>query len=190
MRRVVIACSWLVLTAVAPCAARAEVPCPPSSGPSAVRAAPAAEPAVESPVARARELLGRAKLLDEEALVDERVAADLDKRLPGLRDAAKAARAASERARPEAKDAALARAETLEADLAVSEIEVGARRRSAGENRRVARELRERAVRVARGEPPKVEPARPPLYLPAASDCAPPYAFTPDGRKVYKLECL
>ncbi|MBL8610606.1 MAG: hypothetical protein JNL38_24925, partial [Myxococcales bacterium] len=96
MRRAVIACSWVVLSTLAPCVARADGPCPPSPSPAPVRAA-AAEPAVESPVAKARELLGRAKLLDEEALVDERVAADLDKRLPSLRDAAKAAREAAER---------------------------------------------------------------------------------------------
>lgn len=154
----------------------------------------AVEDAQPSVVSRAKDLLARARFLDESALSDERVATDLDKKLPQMRDAlAKALLAAD--ARPAERQALVARAESIEADITVSEAEILVRRRSAVDNRRVAREFRERAVALVKAEsapppPPPKGSAGLPLYLPAQRECSPPFAFTPDGRKVYKIECL
>ena len=104
-----------------------------------------------SPVALARELLVRARRLDESATVDEKVAATLAAELPGKRSAAKLARDAAEKAGTDQKAAADARAEDLETDVIVSEAEITARRNAASEDRRMAKDLRARAVRLAQG---------------------------------------
>ena len=59
------------------------------------RSPPAAS---DTPVARARELLARAKFLDEAGSADDKAAVDLQQRLPALRAAAKAARERASRA--------------------------------------------------------------------------------------------
>lgn len=160
---------------------------PPTSGgalvtwgaPSAPRAAGSRELA---PVAHARELLERARFLDEAATADERASAELDARLPALRASAATARERADRAPEGDRDVLAARAEDLEADVVVSEVEVISRRRSAAESRRVARELRARAVKLAREAPLDAKIA---TYA-----CDPPYRFSPDGRKVYRIECF
>jgi len=185
-----------VAFAQAPAPAPPPPVCTPASRPamSAYADAPGAEDAQPSVVSRARDLLGRARFLDESALSDERVAADLDKKLPQLRDMlAKTLHAAD--ARPQERQALVAKAESIDADITVSEAEILVRRRSAVDNRRVARELRERAVALVKGEsaaPPATSKVNAglPLYLPVQRECTPPFAFTSDGRKVYKVECL
>ena len=52
---------------------------------------------------------------------------------------------------------------------------------AAADNRRVARELRARAVKLVRETPAERG---------EATSCDPPFRFTPDGRKIYRLECL
>ncbi len=136
----------------------------------------------ESPVAHARDLLARARLLDEAATSDEKTANELATRIPALRASAKAARDRADRAAGDDREALVSRAEDLEADLAVSEAEASAKRRSAVENRRVARELRARAVRTVREAP--IDPPAP------TASCDPPYRFTADGRRIYRIECL
>jgi hypothetical protein len=183
------------LLAAAPFVARADGPCtpqPPAPQASTQRVnAPAPAPEVEeSPIARARDLLAHAKILDDAATSDERVAAELERKLGVMREGARLARIQVDRAKPVDRDAALARAETLEADLVVSEIEIASRRRAASDNRKSALDLRERAVRAAKGEPQREAPRTPPLYLPTQAECTPPFVYAPDGRKIYKLECL
>ena len=136
----------------------------------------------DAPVARARQLLTRARLLDDAALADEKAAADLVAKLPPLRIAAKVARDRADRATSEDKEALGARADDLETDVIVSEAEVTFKRKIAANNRRYARELRARAVMLAT-EAPLAEEA-------TASTCDPPFRFTPDGRKIYRIECL
>jgi len=104
-----------------------------------------------TPAAQARELLARARSLDEAALSDERIAANLTAELPAKRVAAKAARDAANVASPDKKPALEAHAEDLEAEVLVSEAEVSARRNAAAEHRKWARELRAKAVRTAQG---------------------------------------
>lgn len=113
-----------------------------------------------SPVAQARDLLARAEVLDQAAAAEDADAKRVDLRLASLRTAEKAARDP-------------ASAERLAAEIAVTEAEAAERRRAAEADRRAARELRARAVMTVREEP-----------------CDPPYRFTPDGRKIYRLECL
>jgi hypothetical protein len=138
----------------------------------------------EVPALRARDLLFRARWLDETAAADEKSAADLSARLPALRAAAQATRQRAERARTtEERELLSARAEDLETDVVVSESELSYRRRSAVDNRRMARDLRARAVRLAR-EPASADDTA----LVAA--CDPPFRFSTDGRKIYRLECL
>jgi hypothetical protein len=139
--------------------------------------APPPPPREDSPVARARELLASAKLLDETAATDEKAAADISMRLPVLRASAKSARERADRATGEDREILVARAEDLEADLAVSEAEGAAKRQAATDNRRYARDLRARAIRIAR------DPS-------TATTCDPPYRYTADGRKTYLIECL
>jgi hypothetical protein len=136
----------------------------------------------ESPVTRARDLLARAKLLDEAATADEKAATELTARLPALRASAKTARDRADRAPGDDREVLVSRAEDLEADLTVSEAEAAVKRRVAADNRRVARELRTRAVRLVRETPSE----------PASTDttCDPPYRYTVDGRKIYRIECL
>lgn len=104
-----------------------------------------------APVVRAREMLTRAKSLYEAATADENEATELDARLPALRKAAHAAREKAVRATGADEESLTAHAETLEADLAISEAELAMKRRTAAEGRRAARDLRARAVRLARG---------------------------------------
>ena len=162
----------------APCTASPQAPQTWGSSATTV----AEPPAEESPVARARDLLARARLLDEAAAADEKAATELAARLPTLRASAKAARDRADRAAGDDREMLVSRAEDLEADVAVSEAETTAKRRSAIENRRVARELRARAVRTVREAP-----AEPPA---TTSPCDPPFRFTADGRKIYRIECL
>jgi hypothetical protein len=114
-----------------------------------------------SPVALARELLVRARRLDESATVDEKVASTLAAELPAKRTAAKAARDAADKATIEQKAAADARAEDLETDVIVSEAEITARRNAATEDRRMAKDLRARAVRLAQGNAAELQRTRP-----------------------------
>jgi hypothetical protein len=79
-------------------------------------------------------------------------------------------------------------AEDLEADVTVSEAETTAKRREAVDNRRLARELRARAVRLARDPAPTAVAGAEPDD--DTTHCDPPYRFTPDGRKTYLFECL
>jgi len=137
----------------------------------------------DAPVTRARELLTRSRFLDDAASVDEKAAAELTARLPALRAAAKGARERTERAGEGDKDLLGARADDLEADVIVSEAEVTFKRKTAADNRRAARDLRVRAVKLAR------EPASA-SEEPAVLACDPPFRFTADGRKIYRLECL
>lgn len=136
----------------------------------------------EAPVMRARQLLTRARLLDETATADEKAATELVAKLAPLRTAAKAARDHAEKASVEDKEALGARADDLETDVIVSEAEVTFKRKTAANNRRYARELRARAVMLATEAPLAEEPA--------ALACDPPFRFTPDGRKIYRIECL
>lgn len=151
------------------------------ASPSASSSSPSS--ADESPVARARDLLARARLLDEAALGDEKSAVEIAARLPALRATAKTARDKADRASGEDRETLVSRAEDLEADVAISEAETTAKKRAAVDNRRMARELRARAVRLVR-EAPVESPAN------AGSPCDPPYRYTADGRKIYRVECL
>lgn len=131
----------------------------------------------DSPVARARELLLRARALDDAASADERTATEIEGHLAALRTASKAAR--EKAIRVPADLALVARAEDLEADVVVSEAEIDARRKAAVENRRVARDLRARAMTLAKRGGTE-----------DAAKCEPPFRFTADGRKVYHLDCF
>ncbi len=136
----------------------------------------------DAPVTRARDMLTRARFLDEAATVDEKAALDLANHLGALRASAKVARERAEKATPEERELLGARAEDLETDVIVSEAEITFKRRTAAENRRVARELRMRAVKLVR-EAPALEDS-------IANSCDPPFRFTNDGRKIYRVECL
>ena len=136
----------------------------------------------DSPVTRARELLTRSRFLDEAAAFDDKAATELTTKLASLRTAAKTARERADRATVEDKDVLGARADDLEADIIVSEAEVAFKRKTAADNRRVARELRVRAVKLVREAPATEEPT--------ALACDPPFRYTPDGRKIYRIECL
>lgn len=191
MRYAVLATATLLAATVASPDAHADGKCtnaPPASALSTWGAAGA--PATgdtrpvpeESPVTRARDLLARARLLDEAATTDDKSAIEIAARLPTLRTTAKTARDRADRAFGPDRETLVSRAEDLEADLAVSEAEVTAKRRSAAENRRVARELRARAVQLVRDAPVEPQSTKP--------TCDPPYRYTADGRKVYRVECL
>jgi deoxyribodipyrimidine photolyase len=132
---------------------------------------------------RARELLSRAKFLDESAAADDKAAVDLQQRLPALRATAKAARERATRATGSDQELLAAVAEDLEAEVVVSEAETVAKRRQAVENRHVARELRAKAVKLVREAPTEPSEA-------TTAKCDPPYRFTADGRKTYLFECL
>lgn len=135
----------------------------------------------ESPVLRARDLLNRAKALDEAAVSDDKTVVDLTVRLPAMRLAAKVARDRADRAPGD--DALAAKAEELEAEVVVGDAEIAVRRKTAIENRRVARELRARAVRLVREGSSADESV-------ASVSCDPPFSFTSDGRKIYRIECF
>lgn len=136
----------------------------------------------DAPVGRAREMLTRARFLDEAAAVDEKSAAELASRIGALRASAKTARERAEKASPEDRELLGSRAEDLETDVIVSEAEIAWKRRTAADNRRVARELRVRAVKLVREAPAYEDPT--------ANACDPPFRFTADGRKIYRVECL
>jgi len=135
-----------------------------------------------SPITRARDMLTRARFLDEAAVVDEKAATELAAKLGSMRAAAKAARVTADRATGEDRELLGSRAEDLETDVVVSEAEVTFKRKTAADNRRVARELRIRAVKLVR-DAPATEDTN-------ASACDPPFHYTADGRKIYRLECL
>jgi len=144
----------------------------------------------DAPVTRARDMLTRSRLLDDAATVDEKAATELAGRIGALRTAAKAARERAERAEraaPEERDLLGARADDLEADVVISEAEIVFKRRTAADNRRIAHELRLRAVRAVREEPAQPQTQ---LYDPTSSACDPPFRYTADGRKIYRVECL
>jgi hypothetical protein len=147
----------------------------------------------DAPVTRAREMLLRARFLDEAAAVDEAAASVLVVRLASMRTSAKTAREKAEKATPEEREALGARADDLETDVVVSEADVGFKRRTAAENRRVARDLRLRAVRLVR-EAPALDKATADKTTAdasiAAQSCDPPFRYAADGRKLYRLECL
>jgi hypothetical protein len=148
-------------------------------------ATPPAPSETDAPVGRARDLLARARLLVESAGSVEKLAVDRSKALPALRLAATAAReraARSDASRPD-HEAVVARAEELEAELAVDEVDVAVKRHAAAESRRIARELRVLAVRIVKEPPALAESV-------AATPCDPPYRFTNDGRKIYRVECF
>jgi len=139
-----------------------------------------AAPVEEStPVMKARDLLSRAKFLDEAATADEKASTELATRLPALRTAAKVARERADKATGADREHLVATAEDLETEVTVSEAEAADKRRAAVDNRRVARELRARAVKLVREG-----------VVEEATSCDPPFRFTPDGRKIYRLECL
>lgn len=112
---------------------------------------------------------------------DERASVELTAKIAPLRAAAKAARDKADKATPADKEPLRARAEELEADVTVTEAEATEKKTSAADNRRVARELRARAVKMVKETPAERQ---------EASSCDPPFRFTPDGRKIYRLECL
>jgi hypothetical protein len=136
----------------------------------------------DAPVTRAREHLTRSRFLDEAANADEKAATELAAKLVSLRIAAKTARERADRANADDKEALVARAEDLEADVIVSEAEVLFKRKTAAHNRRIAGELRARAIKLAHEVDVSEEKT--------ASRCDPPFRFTPDGRKIYRIECL
>lgn len=135
------------------------------------------------PLSRARELLMSARSLDEAAAIEEVAAKELSARLTSLRTAAHDARERADRASPEERDLLSARADDLATDVIITEAEVSFNRRAAVENRRVARELRARAVKLAREASASAVPI-------AGTSCDPPFSITADGRKVYRVECL
>jgi hypothetical protein len=140
----------------------------------------ASTPAVEdTPVGKARDLMARAKLLDEAAGSDERTVVDLLARLPIIKTSAKAARDRADKSTGDDRVALASRADELETDVTVSEAEIAEKRKAAAENRRLARELRARAVKIVREG-----------VVEDAMSCDPPFRFTADGRKIYRLECL
>ena len=105
----------------------------------------------DSPVTRARELLTRARFLDEAATVDEKAAIELASRLASLRAAGEGRRVSAPiRRAPRSASCSALRADDLETDVIVSEAEVTFKRTTAADNRRVARELRLRAVKLVR----------------------------------------
>jgi hypothetical protein len=146
----------------------------------------------DAPVTRAREMLMRARFLDEAAAIDEAAAAVLVVRLASMRTSAKIAREKAEKATPEEREALGARADDLETDVVVSEAEVGFKRRTAAENRRVARDLRLRAVKLVREAPAldKATADKATAEEAAAQSCDPPFRYAADGRKLYRVECL
>src|SRR4051812_22366017 len=78
----------------------------------------------DSPVTRGRDMLTRARFLDEAASVDEKAATELTSRLPTLRAAAKTARERADRAATvDDRELLGARAEDLETDVIISEAE-------------------------------------------------------------------
>lgn len=150
--------------------------------PSGTGAATSPAPVVdESPVAKARDLMARAKFLDEVATTEEKAAVDLAAKLPALRAAAKAARDKADKATTADKETLVAKAEELETDVTVTEAEANEKKKAAADNRKVARDLRARAVKMVKETPAERE---------EASSCDPPFRFTADGRKIYRLECL
>jgi len=183
MGRLRFALGFAVLCLASTAYADDKCPTPPRTPTVTWGATPSANtpPADESPVSKARDLMARAKFLDDAATSDERSATELTAKLPALRAAAKAARDKADKATAADKEPLEAKAEELETDVTVSEAEQAEKKRTAADNRRVARELRARAVKVVKETPAEREDAM---------SCDPPFRFTADGRKIYRLECL
>jgi hypothetical protein len=156
-------------------------PAPPKVTWGATPSSASTAPSDESPVSKARDLMARAKFLDEAATSDERAAVEVAAKVGPLRAAAKSARDKAEKATAADKVALEAKAEQLETDVTVTDAEATEKKNSAADNRRVARELRARAVKMVKETPAERE---------QASSCDPPFRYTPDGRKIYRLECL
>ena len=138
----------------------------------------------ESVVRHAREMVDRAKFLEETATGDEKAAWEIAKRIDDLRQRLRLAkdRALAAKDTDKDKDALVAKAEEIEADLVVSEAEVITKRRAVIENRRVARDLRATAVKMVKEasvEPPSL-----------AWTCNPPFSYDLSGRKIYRVQCL
>jgi hypothetical protein len=178
-----LALATLALVTVASSAyADEKCPTPPAAPKVTWGATPSATaPAVDdSPVSKARDLMARAKFLDEVATTEELSAIALAAKLPALRTAARTARDKADKSSTVEKLALEAKAEELETDVTITEAEAAEKKKAAADNRRVARELRARAVKIVK-EPVEREDV---------SSCDPPFRFTLDGRKIYRLECL
>lgn len=152
------------------------------------------EPRVEESVVRhAREMVDRAKFLEEAAAVDEKAAWEIAKRIDDLRQRLRVAKdrvlAAKDTDRD--KDALVAKAEEIDADLVVSEAEVITKRRAVIENRRVARDLRAAAVKMVKEAPiDALRDSRGGEPASLAWACNPPFSYDLSGRKIYRLQCL
>lgn len=173
-----------------PAIAKADGTCAPGAvttwgvGSTTVSTAPAATPPVlDSPVARARDLLARAKILDDQAASDDRASVDIAAHLPALRLSAKSARDRADHATGDDREELTAKAEDLEADVIVSEAEVISRKRAAADNRQTAAALRARAIHIVREGAADTTSQ-------VTSSCDPPFRYTNDGRKVYRVECF
>lgn len=90
--------------------------------------------------------MARAKFLDDAATGDERAAVELAAKMAPLRAAAKTAREKTDKSTSADKVALEAKVEELDTDVTVTEAEATEKRRSADDNRRVARDLRARAT--------------------------------------------
>lgn len=148
------------------------------------------EDRIDDPTVRARRLLDRARTLDEGAARNEAAARDVELRLPKLRADARAAREAVNRAPVAARASAEARAEDLEADVAVSESELTLKRRLAVEQRRQARELRSTAITIAKDGVSAGDAATRSASSEDFLGCARPLQLSPDGSKVFRIECF
>jgi len=100
-------------------------------------------------------------------------------RPPALRAGGKVAREKADKATTADKVALDAKAEEIETDVTVTEAEATEKRKSAADNRRVARDLRARAVKMVKEPPPE--------RADEAATCDPPVPFPPDERKTYPL---
>jgi len=163
-----------------------------SVGRPSVAVAAAGQKPDGSALAQARDLIARARVLDEVAASEEKLAVELAKKVAAQRSEVKRLRHAAT-FRPE-KDALTDRADAIEAELLVNELDIEEQKHAAAEHHRSARELREHAVDVVRGRVAYVvhrhrDPLLP-MYIPADWECSPPYTLQPDGRRLYKHECL
>ncbi len=143
----------------------------------------------DSPVVRARDSLLRARSLDEAASLDERAADEIAAKLQEMMAAAKGARATADKSPPETRERLKARADDLEVDVAVSEAEITDKRRTAADQRSAARELRSHALALVR-QPQVVQERAALASASASASCDPPFSYTPEGHKVYRVACL
>jgi hypothetical protein len=128
----------------------------------------------DSPIERAHDLLRRAKLADDAALLQERTSAEIDKRIGPMRDQAAAARKLADKTTGIDHDAAIANAEQLETEIAVVDIERATRKKQAIELRKNARAMREKALAVIKGEDKPAAVATPTTTT-ATRKCGPPF---------------